>query len=61
MRVEVANANRDVIVGIKVRVGLHASGTSGAVPLDIALEVADEVGHAADGAYRSSRRRATRR
>ena len=27
--VEVANANRDVIVGIKVRVGLHASGTSG--------------------------------
>src|SRR5258706_7702365 len=34
--VEVANANRDVIVGIKVRVGLHASGTSGAVPLRIA-------------------------
>src|SRR6476661_10002983 len=34
--VEVANANRDVIVGIKVRVGLHASGTSGIVPLDIA-------------------------
>src|SRR3982075_4416234 len=25
--VEVANANRDVVVGIKVRVGLHASGT----------------------------------
>jgi dihydroorotase len=42
--VEVANANRDVIVGIKVRVGLHASGTSGAVPLKIALEVADAVG-----------------
>jgi dihydroorotase len=42
--VEVANANRDVIVGIKVRVGLHASGTSGAVPLRIALEVADAVG-----------------
>ena len=41
---EVANANRDVIVGIKVRVGLHASGTSGAVPLRIALEVADAVG-----------------
>src|SRR6201996_5730784 len=30
----VADANRDVIVGIKVRVGLHSSGTSGAVPLD---------------------------
>src|SRR5262252_563071 len=42
--VEVANANRDVIVGIKVRVGLHASGTSGAVPLKIALEVADAAG-----------------
>jgi len=42
--VEVANANRDVVVGIKVRVGLHASGTSGIVPLDMALEVANEVG-----------------
>jgi dihydroorotase len=42
--VEVANANRDVIVGIKVRVGLNASGTSGIVPLDMALEVANEVG-----------------
>src|SRR4030081_1335225 len=42
--VEVANANRDVIVGIKVRVGLHASGTSVAVPLRIAVEVADAVG-----------------
>src|SRR5436190_3163266 len=39
--VEVANANRDIIVGIKVRVGARASGRSGAVPLDIALEVAD--------------------
>src|ERR1700737_2610291 len=38
--VEVANANRDLIVGIKVRVGRHASGTSGTVPLDIALQVA---------------------
>src|SRR4030095_5867197 len=42
--VAVAEANRDLIVGIKVRVGLHASGTSGIVPLDIALEVAEEVG-----------------
>src|SRR5258708_4459868 len=42
--VKVAEQNRDLIVGIKVRVGLHASGTSGIVPLEIALEVADEVG-----------------
>lgn len=41
---KVADANRDLVVGIKVRVGLHSSGTSGAVPLDIALEVANEVG-----------------
>jgi dihydroorotase len=41
---EVANANRDIIVGIKVRVGAHASGRSGTVPLDVALQVADEVG-----------------
>jgi dihydroorotase len=41
---EVADQNRDIIVGIKVRVGLHASGTSGIVPLDIALEVAEQVG-----------------
>jgi dihydroorotase len=41
---EVVEANRDLIVGIKVRVGLHASGTSGIVPLDIALEVAEQVG-----------------
>src|SRR5215472_4442005 len=40
----VANANRDLIVGIKVRVGARASGRSGTVPLDIALQVADEVG-----------------
>jgi dihydroorotase len=42
--VEVASANRDVIVGIKVRVGALASGRSGTMPLDIALQVADEVG-----------------
>jgi dihydroorotase len=42
--VSVAEQNRDLIVGIKVRVGLHASGTSGIVPLEIALEVADQVG-----------------
>jgi len=42
--VEVANANRDIIVGIKVRVGAHASGRSGTMPLDIALQVANAVG-----------------
>jgi dihydroorotase len=42
--VAVIEANRDVIVGVKVRVGRHASGTSGIVPLDIALEVAETVG-----------------
>src|ERR1700745_2291183 len=42
--VEVAEANRDLIVGTKVRVGRNSSGTSGIVPLDIALEVANEVG-----------------
>src|SRR6185295_3027657 len=41
---EVADANRDVIIGIKVRVGLHASGRSGTAPLDIALQAANEVG-----------------
>lgn len=40
----VADANRDVIIGIKVRVGAHASGDQGAAPLKIALQVADEVG-----------------
>lgn len=41
--VEVASANRDTIVGIKVRVGRNASGTSGVAPLDIALQVAEEL------------------
>ena len=42
--VAVAEANRDVIVGIKVRVGRNASGTSGTAPLDIALQAAGEAG-----------------
>ena len=41
--VEVANANRDTIVGIKVRVGRNASGASGIAPLDIAVQVAEEL------------------
>jgi dihydroorotase len=40
----VADRNRDLIVGIKVRVGRNSSGTSGIVPLQIALEVAEQVG-----------------
>jgi dihydroorotase len=40
----VADENRDLIVGIKVRVGLHSSGTNGEAALDMALQVADEVG-----------------
>ena len=40
---EIIRANRDVIAGIKVRVGRNASGTAGLVPLDIARQVADEV------------------
>ena len=42
--VEVVAANRDVIIGIKVRLGRIASGTSGIAPLDIAFRVADETG-----------------
>ena len=41
---EVADANRDVIIGIKVRIGRHASGPSGIMPLDVALDVADRTG-----------------
>jgi dihydroorotase len=41
---EVADANRDVIVGIKVRIGRNAGGDSGIGPLEVALQVAEEVG-----------------
>jgi dihydroorotase len=41
---EVADANRDVVVGIKVRVGRHASGEQGAAPLAIALQAAEQAG-----------------
>ena len=40
----VAQENRDLIVGIKVRVGMSASDGRGVAPLDVALEVADELG-----------------
>jgi len=41
---EVALANPDMIIGIKVRVGRHASGPTGIMPLDVALDVADVTG-----------------
>jgi dihydroorotase len=41
---EVADANRDVIVGIKVRLGRGASGDQGMTPFGYALQVAEEVG-----------------
>ena len=40
----VADANRDVIVGIKARVGRHSSGDNGAAPLQMALQVGEELG-----------------
>ena len=42
--VRVIVANRDLIAGVKVRVGRNAGGASGVAPLDIALEVAEETG-----------------
>jgi dihydroorotase len=42
--VQVAEENRDVIIGIKVRVGRNSSGRSGTAPLDIALQAANEAG-----------------
>ncbi|MEL6477649.1 MAG: amidohydrolase/deacetylase family metallohydrolase [Pseudomonadota bacterium] len=41
---QVAEANRDVIIGIKVRLGRHASGDQGMAPLAYAMEVAEETG-----------------
>ncbi|MDI9349475.1 MAG: amidohydrolase/deacetylase family metallohydrolase [Candidatus Symbiobacter sp.] len=42
--VETIEANRDLIVGVKVRIGRNASGTAGLLPLEIGLQVADRVG-----------------
>ncbi len=41
---EVADKNRDLIVGIKVRVGRNSSGDQGIAPLNAALQVAEQVG-----------------
>lgn len=40
----VANLNKDFLVGIKARVGARASSSMGHAPLDIALEVVEEAG-----------------
>lgn len=40
----VARANPETVIGIKVRLGAHASGPSGIMPLDVALDVADDTG-----------------
>jgi dihydroorotase len=42
--VAVARSDPDTIIGIKVRVGRHASGPTGIAPLVSALQVADETG-----------------
>lgn len=42
--VRVARDHLDLIVGVKVRVGRGASGNSGIAPMDMALEVAEELG-----------------
>jgi dihydroorotase len=41
---DVADANRDVIIGIKVRLGRSASGDQGMTPFAYAMDVAEEVG-----------------
>ncbi len=41
---DVAKAQADLVVGIKVRVGGNASGASGIAPMEIALEVAEHAG-----------------
>ena len=42
--VRVAREHHDLVLGIKVRVGKSASGNSGIMPLDIAIDVAEEAG-----------------
>lgn len=42
--IEVADANRDVIVGIKVRIGRHTSGDHGMAPLTVAMQAAEALG-----------------
>jgi len=42
--VRVAKENPDVIIGIKIRLGRHASGDQGMAPFEYALDVAEETG-----------------
>jgi dihydroorotase len=42
--VEAADANRDLIVGVKVRIGSRTSGQSGIEPLKLAREAAEQLG-----------------
>ncbi len=39
---DIARANRDLVRGIKVRIGRHASGYNGITPLEIAIEAAEQ-------------------
>jgi len=41
---DAAREHADLVVGIKVRLGVNGSGLSGIAPMDIALEVAEAVG-----------------
>lgn len=41
--VDVAREFSDVVVGVKARVGFNAGGSSGIAPLDIAIEIAEEL------------------
>ncbi len=41
--IDTVRRNRDIIVGIKVRVGRETSGASGIRPVEIAREIADEL------------------
>jgi dihydroorotase len=42
--VEVIEKNRDLIVGVKVRLGRQTSGANGIAPLDVALQAAEQTG-----------------
>ncbi len=42
--VRVAREHKDLVVGVKVRVGKSASGNSGIAPVQLALEAAEELG-----------------
>ncbi|HWL69100.1 MAG TPA: amidohydrolase/deacetylase family metallohydrolase [Geminicoccus sp.] len=41
---DIARANPDLVRGIKVRIGRHASGYNGITPLELAIEAAEQAG-----------------